>query len=41
MKPYNIYNMGIPGEESEQGIENLFVVIMTENVPSRGKEKDP
>ena len=33
--------MGIPeGEESEQGIENLFEEIMTENFPNLEKEKD-
>ena len=28
------------GEESEQGIENLFEEIMTENFPKLVKEKD-
>ena len=28
------------GEESEQGIENLFEEIMTENFPNLVKEKD-
>ena len=32
--------MGIPkGEESEQGIENLFEEIMTKNFPNLVKEK--
>ena len=32
--------MGIPeGEESEQGIENLFEEIMTENFPNLVKKK--
>ena len=36
---YNIHIIGIPeGEESEQGIENLFEEIMTENFPNLGKE---
>ena len=30
----------IPGEESEQGIENLFEEIMTKNFPNLVKEKD-
>ena len=33
--------MGIAeGEESEQGIENLFEEIMTENFPNLVKKKD-
>ena len=32
--------MGIPGEESGQGIENLFEEIYTENFPNLVKEKD-
>ena len=32
--------MGIPeGEESEQGIENLFEELMTENFPNLVKKK--
>ena len=39
-KHNNIYIIGIPeGEESEQGIENLFEEIMTENYPNLVKEK--
>ena len=41
MKCDNICIMGIPeGEESEQGVENLFEDTMTENLPSLVKEKD-
>ena len=33
--------MGTPeGEESEQGIKNLFEEIMTENIPNQVKKKD-
>ena len=32
--------MGVPGEEIEQGIENLFEEIMTENFPNLVKEID-
>ena len=32
--------MGIPEEESEQGIENLFEEIMNKNFPNLEKEKD-
>ena len=40
MKCNNICIIGIPeGEESEQGIENLFEEIMTENYPNLVKEK--
>ena len=40
MKNNNICIMGIPeGEESKQGIENLFEEIMTENFPNLVKEK--
>ena len=39
-KHNNICIMGIPkGEESEQGIENLFEEIMTKNFPNLVKEK--
>ena len=41
MKQNNICIIGIPeGEESEQGIENIFEEIMTENSPNLVKEKD-
>ena len=41
MKYNNIYIMGIPeGEESKQGIENLFEEIMTEKFPNLVKERD-
>ena len=40
MKHNNIHIIGTPEEEgSEQGIENLFEEIMTENFPNLGKEK--
>ena len=40
MSHKNISIMGIAeGEESEQGIENLFEEIMTENFPNLVKEK--
>ena len=40
IKQNNIQIMGIPkGEESEQGIENLFEEIMTRNFPNLVKEK--
>ena len=40
-KHSNIHITGIAeGEESEQGIENLFEKIMTENFPNLVKEKD-
>ena len=38
MKHNNICIMGIP-EDSEQGIENLFEEIITENFPNLAKEK--
>ena len=41
MKCNNIQIMGIPeGEESKQGIKNLFEEIMTEKFPNLVKEKD-
>ena len=41
MKHHNICIMGTPEEEeSEQGIQNLFVEIMTKNFPNLAKEKD-
>ena len=41
MKHNKIFIIGIPeGEESQQGIENLFEEIMTENFPNPVKEKD-
>ena len=40
MKHNSIHIIGIPeGEESEQGIENLFEEIMTENFSNLMKEK--
>ena len=36
----NIRIIGVPGEEEEQKIENLFEQIMKENVPSLAKEID-
>ena len=40
MKHNNIRIMQIPeGEENEQGIDNLFDEIMTENFPNLVKEK--
>ena len=39
MKCNNICIIGIPGEESEQRIENLFEEIMTELFPNLVKEK--
>ena len=40
MKCNNIRIMGIPeGEENEQGMENLFEEIMTENFPNLVKER--
>ena len=41
MKQNKIHIMGISkGEESKQGIKNLFEVIMTENFPNLVKEKE-
>ena len=39
MKYNNIRIIGIPGEEKEQGIENLFEKIMTENFSNLVREK--
>ena len=40
MKQNNIHIIGIPeGEEEEQGIENLFEKVMTENFPNLMREK--
>ena len=40
MKRKNIHIIGIPeGEEEEQGIENLFEKVMTENFPNLRREK--
>ena len=36
----NIHIMGVPEEETEQEIENLFEKIMTENFPNLVKEID-
>ena len=39
---HNICVIGIPeGEEEEQGIENLFEKVMTENFPNLMREKVP
>ena len=41
MKWHNFHIIGIPrGEDSKQGIENLFEGIMTKNFPNLVKEKD-
>ena len=39
MKSNNIYIIGIPEGEREQGVENLFEEIMTENFLNLMKEK--
>ena len=40
MKHNNIRIIGIPeGEEEKQGIENLFEMVMMENVPNLKREK--
>ena len=39
MKCNNIHIIGIPGEEEEQGVENLFEKVMMENVPNLMTEK--
>ena len=39
MKRNNVHTMGMPGEQSEQGINNLFEEIMTKNFPNLLKEK--
>ena len=39
MKRNNIRIIGIPGEEEEQGIENLFEKVMMENVSNLRREK--
>lgn len=40
MKCNNICITGVPeGKEREQGIENLFEEVMTENIPNLVKEK--
>ena len=39
MKHTNIHIIGIPGEEEEQGIENLFEKVMMENFPNLMREK--
>ena len=36
----NIRIIGVPGEELEQGIENIFEKIMKENFPNLAKEMD-
>ena len=41
MKHNNMHITGVPeGGEREQGIENLFEEIMTQNFPNLVKEKD-
>ena len=39
MKHNNIRIIGIPGEEEEQGLENLFEKVMVENLPNLMTEK--
>ena len=39
MKHDNIRIIGIPGEEEEQGIENLSEKVMMENFPNLRREK--
>ena len=39
MKHNNIYKIGIPEGEEEQGIENLFEKVMMENFPNLMREK--
>ena len=39
MKRNNIHIIGIPEEEEEQGIENLFEKLMMENFPNLMREK--
>ena len=40
MKHNNICIIGIPeGEDEEQGVENLFEKVMTENFPNLMREK--
>lgn len=34
----SIYITGVPGEERENGVENLFKEIMAKNVPNLGKD---
>ena len=42
MKRKNIHIIGIPeGEEEEQGIENLFEKVVTENCPTLMREEVP
>ena len=40
LKRSNIRIIGVPGEEEEQQIENLFEQIMKENFPNLAKEID-
>ena len=40
MNHKNIHIMGTREEESDQGIENIFEEIMTENFPNLVKGKD-
>ena len=40
LKCSTIWIIGVPGEEEEQEIENLFEQIMKENFPSLAKEID-
>ena len=39
MKRNNIHIIGIPEEEEEQAIENLFEKVMMENFPNLMREK--
>ena len=40
LKRSNIWILGVPGEEEEQKVENLFEQIMKENFPHLAKETD-
>ena len=39
MKCNNVHIIGIPEEEVDQGIENLFGKVMTENFPNLVRKK--
>ena len=39
MKCNNIHIIGIPGEEEEQEIENLFEKVMMKNFPNLMRQK--
>ena len=40
LKHFNIWIIGVPGEEDDQEIENLFEQIIKENFPNLAKEID-